>query len=140
MADRQGIGNMPAGVAFVGVITLLMGLATMALGGVWLWVSGDAALLGEVDTSADDAKIYGWASLGLGLIITLVAIGLFRGSRLARFLVVLLMVARIGLDVYALLAVDGFAWLPAAISIAWAVLIILMLSTNRASRFFLSHH
>ncbi|WP_297083488.1 hypothetical protein [uncultured Demequina sp.] len=139
-AERQGIGNMPAGVAFVAVLALLMGVATMALGGVWLWVSSDDALLGEVDTTASDATIYGWVSLGLGLVILLVAVGLFRRSRLSRFLVVLLMVVRIGADVFALIAIDGFAWVPAAIGIGWALLIILMLSTARATRYFLSHH
>ena len=135
--DKQGIGHMPVGVAFVGVLAILNGIAAIAVGVLWLWASGDADLLGEVDTSADDAQIYGWSALILGAIIVLVSIGLLRGSRFARFLVLALMVLRIGIDVFALLVVDGYSWLQAAIGIGWALLIIIVLTTRRASAFFL---
>ncbi|WP_084040409.1 hypothetical protein [Demequina sp. NBRC 110053] len=136
MVEKQGVGNMPAGVAFVGVLTLLNAVATMVLGGLLLWASGDAEVLGEVDLTADDAQIFGWSALVVGAITLLVGIGLFRGSRFARFLVITLMVIRIGLDVFALLAIDGYPWIQGAISIAWAALIIIMLTTSRASAFF----
>jgi hypothetical protein len=135
--EKQGIGNMPVGVALVGVLSLLNGVAAIVIGGLWLWASGDADVLGEVDTTADDAQIYGWTALILGVVIVLVSMGLLRGSRFARFLVLALMVLRIGIDVYALLEVDGYSWLQAAIGMAWALLIIIMLTTRRASAFFL---
>ncbi|WP_084104396.1 hypothetical protein [Demequina sp. NBRC 110056] len=134
--EKQGIGNMPAGVAFVGVLTILNAAATMALGGLFLWASGDAEVLGEVDVTADDAQLFGWTALILGAITLLVGIGLFRGSRFSRFLVMTLMVFRIGLDVFALIAVEGYPWIQAAISIGWSFLIIIMLTTSRASAFF----
>jgi hypothetical protein len=135
--QRQGVGNMPAGVAFVAVLTMLNGFLTLALGAMWLWLSGDADLLGDVDTTADDARLYGWTSLALGAIITLVAFGLFSGSRFARFLVMTLMVLRIGIEVFALIALEGYSLWQASIGIAWAALIVIMLTTRPASRFFL---
>lgn len=135
--EKQGIGNMPVGVALVGVLSLLNGVAAIVIGGLWLWASGDADVLGEVDTTADDAQIYGWTALILGVVIVLVSMGLLRGSRFARFLVLALMVLRIGIDVYALLEIEGYSWLQAAIGIAWALLIIIVLTTRRASAFFL---
>lgn len=135
--EKQGIGNMPVGVALVGVLSLLNGVAAIVIGGLWLWASGDADVLGEVDTTADDAQIYGWTALVLGVVIVLVSMGLLRGSRFARFLVLALMVLRIGIDVYALLEIEGYSWLQAAIGIAWALLIIIVLTTRRASAFFL---
>ncbi|GIG53261.1 DUF7144 family membrane protein [Demequina activiva] len=135
--DKQGIGNMPVGVAFVGVLSILNGIAAIVIGGLWLWASGDADVLGEVDTSADEATIYGWTALVLGVIIVLVSVGLLRGSRFARFLVLTLMVLRIGADVFALIMVDGYSVVQAVIGIAWALLIIVMLTTRKASSYFL---
>lgn len=135
--EKKGLGHMPVGVAFVGVLAILNGVAAIVVGGLWLWASGDAVVLGEVDTTADDAQAYGWTALILGVVIVLVSVGLLRGSRFARFLVLALMVLRIGVDVLALIMLDGYSWLQAGIGIAWALLIIVLLTTRRASAFFL---
>lgn len=135
--EKQGVGNMPAGVAFVGVLTIINAIATVVIGIMWLWVSGDEDALGGVDLTSSEAQTYGWTALVIGQITVLVAVGLFRGSRPARFLVLTLMILRIGLDVFALIYVDGYSWVQAGIGIAWAALIIAMLTTRSASRFFL---
>ncbi|WP_152650304.1 DUF7144 family membrane protein [Demequina aestuarii] len=127
---------MPVSVAFVGVLVLLNALATFAVGAMWLWAAGDADVLGDVDTTADDAQAYGWTAVALGVIILLVGIGLFRGSRFSRFLVMALMVLRIGLDVFAIVQIDGYSLPQGLVSIAWSLLILILLTTAPASRYF----
>ncbi|MFV0634805.1 hypothetical protein [Demequina sp.] len=134
---RQGVGNMPVGVAIIGMLTLLNGVATLVIGSLWLWLSADATDMGGEGMTTDQAQALGWTAVAAGVLTVLVGIGLLRGSRLARFLVMTLMVLRIGIDVFALLWIDGYPWVQGAVAILWAGVIIGMLTTRRASLYFM---
>ncbi|MFW7414031.1 hypothetical protein [Demequina sp. SO4-18] len=136
MAERQGLGKMPVSVAFVGVLVVLDALATLAVGVTWLLTAGEADLFGAVDIGSDEFSVYGWTATLLGLIILLVGIGLFRGSRIARLLVMALMVLRIAFEVVALVQIGGYSLVLGLASIGWSLLILVLLTTAPATRYF----
>ncbi len=129
----------PGSVTVVVVLTWIYALMMILAGALWLFAAGDGGFVADVDGSATDARVYGWSVLALGVVALLTAIGLGAGSRLARFLIIAIMVLRIGVDVLGLVGISGYPVWQALLSIAWALLIISMLSTRRAARWFLDH-
>ncbi len=125
----------PAGVTFVVVLTWLSALVDMIGGGVLVWLSFSAGDL-DVDVTAQQLQIYGGTLLGVGLVTAAVALGLAAGSQVSRVLIYVLMLARIAAAVYALRTLDELAHWQAIGQIVGAGLIVLMLSTPRASAFF----
>ncbi|WP_062076514.1 DUF7144 family membrane protein [Demequina globuliformis] len=129
--------SRPGSVTFVVVLVWIYAIMMLISGGLWLWMSNDSAFVGDVDVDAGEAQIYGWTILVMGLITLLTAIGLGRGSRLARFIVNAVMTLRIIADVLGLLLLTGYPLWQAVVSIAWAALILVLLNNRASSRWFL---
>jgi hypothetical protein len=122
----------PGSVTFVVVIMWLFALGSI--------ISGVLILLNQerVVVIGSDPSTYAWASILIGAFLALLAIALSNGSRLIRFLIIVVMMFRIALDVYAWLNIDDISLVQLGISSAFALLVIVLLSTRRAIQFFRS--
>jgi hypothetical protein len=134
MSSPWTTARRPGGVTFVATITFLIAFLSM--------VRGFLAILGEGgpvsgDLAGVSLTTYGWVELGFGIATALVAIGLFRGSGLARLLVTALMVLRIVAAVWAGFSGNGLVWLLASALVGGlAVLVLLLLWNGRADAWF----
>lgn len=120
----------PGSVTLVVFLMWLFALGSI-IGGVLILMNQDKVLVIGADPST-----YAWASIIIGAFMALLAIALSNGSRLIRFLIILVMLFRIALDVYAWVMIDGVNVTQIVISIVFAVLVIALLSTKRALEFF----
>ncbi|MDN4483736.1 hypothetical protein [Demequina lignilytica] len=125
----------PAGVTFVVILTWLSALLDLVGGAMLVWLSFSTEPI-DVDVTERQLQIYGGSLLGLALVTAAVALGLAAGSQLSRVVVYLLMLARIVVAGYALATLGDLTRWQAIGQIVGAALIILMLSTPRASAFF----
>jgi hypothetical protein len=126
----------PGSVTFVVVLTWIIAILDLAIGGLLLFASFNQDLLDDVGASVGDARAYGFSMLAIGLLTAVVAVALAGGSGVSRVVVITLMVLRIALGVWALVTVGGNTVWGAIAEIVFGVLIIGMLSTRRASAFF----
>lgn len=125
----------PAGVTFVVILTWLSALLDLIGGAVLVWLSFSADSI-DADVTEQQLQIYGGSLLGIGLVTAAVALGVAAGSQFSRVLVYLLMLGRIAVAGYALATLGDLTRWQAIGQIVGAALIILMLSTPRASAFF----
>lgn len=125
----------PGSVTFVVFLTWVIALITI-IGGVSLLLLGEDTLA-DLGITSSNVTLYAWIEIGWGVVVALVAMGLARGSGLARFLVTMLMLIRIVSAVFAALAIAGTTgfW-TVVISGGIAVIILSMLWTARATAFF----
>ena len=82
----------------------------------------------------DAVRLAGWVLLLLGLVIALVAIGLSKGSNFLRILLAIILLFRIGGDIWLILNAnyDPAVWL----SMAFNLFILYLLFNAKASAFF----
>lgn len=115
----------PGGVTLVGILVVVMGLAMLVNGGLGLVRGGQGAA----------GIVVSIVLLAVGLVYLLVAWGVFRGSRAARLVVVVLsLIALVG-SVLELVSEEQGRVLSAATAVVAAV-IVLLLFTRRARSFF----
>ncbi|WP_061964369.1 hypothetical protein [Demequina aurantiaca] len=128
----SSVATRPASVTFVVVLMWIFALGSI--------VGGVLVLTRQIDLSAaesgGDGTAYAWGSIFFGVIMALLAMALARGSRIMRVLIIIVMLVRIATDVYAWFAVSNPPVFQLGLSIAFALLIILLLSTKRAGEFF----
>jgi hypothetical protein len=123
----------PVSVTIVVVLTWFAAIMSIIAGVVALLLSADElAVSGISETSAN---IYGWTSIVIGALTALVAMGLSGGSGLARALVSVLMVARMGVGLWAILSLpEGVV--AGVMTIALALLVLFLLWNGKANAFF----
>jgi hypothetical protein len=85
----------PAILTVGGIIMLLVGIAELGLGLIWFTQRNDADLIVETGLESSRIGSYGVVYTILGALTILLAIGLLRGSRLARFLIALVNIGNI---------------------------------------------
>jgi hypothetical protein len=135
---RPYAARRPAGVTFVVALTWLVAFASMVRG--FLALFGADAMFEGTDLTGSDATVSGWVEIALGIVTALVAIGLARGSDLARLLVSALMGLRIVAAVWTAVTFSGHGGILASALIGGvATLILLLLWSYRADQFF-QHH
>ena len=132
MASEQSV-RRPASVTVVVVLTWFAAVVSIAGGVVALLLSAEE--LAAADISEASANVYGWTSIVIGAAAALVAIGLGSGSSLARALVSLLMVARMGVGLWAIISLpEGIV--AGVITIALALIVLFLLWNGKASAYF----
>jgi hypothetical protein len=128
--------NRPGTVTIVVVLTWLVAILNIVWGIVLLFNVDDLSTLAEYNADAQAARIWAIVLILFGLIVGAVASSLGKGSQFARFLVSLLMIFRIIADVF-FLAQYGSVFLGGTVAaILFAFLVLIMLWTAKASRFF----
>lgn len=123
----------PGSVTFVVVLTWISAIVAILGGILALLLSDDA--LAEAGISGSTATTYGIVEIIFGVITALVAIGLAGGNNLARFVVTVLMILRIGVGIWAITTLPNGA-ITGTIAVAFALLIIVLLWNSKASAFF----
>ena len=132
MAPEQSV-RRPASVTVVVVLTWFAAVVSIAGGVVALLLSAEE--LAVADISEASANIYGWTSIVIGAAAALVAIGLGSGSSLARALVSLLMVARMGVGLWAIISLpEGIV--AGVVTIVLALIVLFLLWNGKASAYF----
>ncbi len=132
MASEQSV-RRPASVTIVVVLTWFAAAVSIAGGVVALLLSAEE--LAAADIPEASANVYGWTSIVIGAAAALVAIGLGSGSSLARGLVSLLMVARMGVGLWAIISLpEGIV--AGVITIVLALIVLFLLWNGKASDYF----
>lgn len=132
MAGDQPV-RRPVSVTVVVVLTWFAAIVSIVAGVVALLLSADE--LAAAGIAEASANAYGWASIIIGALTALVAMGLSGGSSLARALVSLLMVARMGVGLWAILSLpEGVV--AGVLTIALALLVLFLLWNGKANAFF----
>jgi hypothetical protein len=122
-------------VVFVMILVWIVAVLSI-LGGLFFMLASEA-VLAQAGISKSAAMTYGWWEIGYGVITALVAMGLGRGSRIARLLVSLLMALRIVAAAWAAIALSGHRgfWTAVGAGVI-AIVILIMLWNARADAFF----
>jgi hypothetical protein len=132
VASEQSV-RRPASVTVVVVLTWFAAVVSIAGGVVALLLSAEE--LAAADIAEASANVYGWTSIVIGAAAALLAIGLGSGSSLARALVSLLMVARMGVGLWAIISLpEGIV--AGVITIALALIVLFLLWNGKASDYF----
>jgi hypothetical protein len=132
VASEQSV-RRPASVTVVVVLTWFAAVVSIAGGVVALLLSAEE--LAAADIAEASANVYGWTSIVIGAAAALLAIGLGSGSSLARALVSLLMVARMGVGLWAIISLpEGIV--AGVITIALALIVLFLLWNGKAGDYF----
>jgi hypothetical protein len=123
----------PGTVTFVVVLTWISAFLAI-IGGILALTASDEVLI-EAGISSSSATTYGIVDIVLGVLIAFVAIGLAGGNNLSRFLITALMVLRIAVGIWAIVALPNGA-VTGVLVVAFALLIIVFLWNAKASSFF----
>ena len=130
----------PFGVTIVTLLTWLVAVTDIAAGIAFAANAEDRSVRHDLGMTETELRSYGVALIVVGVLTALVAIGLGRGSRLARALVAFIMVLHVGGAVYALTQISWEDQRNESLSAIWQIaisgLILFVLFGNKADRFF----
>ena len=132
MSSPWTTAKRPGGVTFLASLALLIAFASMVRGFLVLF-GADVTALNPVRPSTT----YAWLEIVVGVVTALVAVGLLRGSGLARLLVTALMVVRIITAIWVAITFSGQGGLLVSVLIGGiAVIVLLLLWNGRSDAFF----
>jgi hypothetical protein len=127
----------PLLVTIIGILALLGGIAQAVFGAVFLGLRNDATLLADTKLSTSTITALGIACIVVGALTVVFAIGLLRGSRVARAFIGLSELAQLGLGIYAIVALDTARRGSAIGTVIGAVIVLYFLfGTKKAAAFF----
>lgn len=127
----------PVLVTVIGVLAVLGGVAQLGFGAVLLSLRNDATFLADANITTDQVMPMAIASMVIGVLTIVFAIGLLKGSRLSRSLVGLMELLQIGAGVYALATLDSGHRATAIGTIVGAVVVLYFLfGTQKSKDFF----
>lgn len=137
---NQYRASRPAGVSFVGILTLLQGLFNIGTGILLLPAVRTAEIEKALGTQVQEAdaqlmSTMSWVSIILGVVTLLLAVGLFRGNNLARWLVSLVMVVQL-LGAAVSLISRNASVLTSVVQLVLSLVILVFLWSRKASAFF----
>lgn len=131
----------PFGVTIVVLLTWLSALGDFVAGAVLLGGAGSHSMRHDLGLTETEMRWSGGAAIVLGLVTVMVALGLGRGARWARFLVAVLMLTHIVGAVWAITQLDWdeqrSSGLSAVGQIVVSLLILMLLFGRKGDRFFL---
>ena len=140
-APMVGPVRRPLGVTLVVLLTWLSAIGDFIGGAALLAGADDRSMRADLGLTKVEMRWSGGVVLGLGVVTVLVAIGLSRGSRFARFLVALVMVAHTVGAVWAMTQLDWdeqrSTGVSAIIQVVLSLLVLALLFGKKADRFFL---
>ncbi len=112
-------GARPGGVTLIAVLTWINGAIGI--------VSGILSLMGGGGTVA-------WVTIGLGVLVLAVGVGLLNGRNIARILAAIVFVLTLAASVYALVT-GGISWSP-IVQGGLSLIALIMLFSGKANAFF----
>jgi hypothetical protein len=124
----------PLGVTIAGYLGVIEGFLTIAIGIFVLIDNDDAALQEKSELTSSELIANGIIAILIGLIIIGLALALFQGSEVVRFLYGVFALFHLGYSVYALIALHGEQRLIAAFSSAISVFILWALFVDKEAQ------
>jgi hypothetical protein len=135
MSPNPYAERRPGGVTFVIALTWIVAFLSIVSG--FLTLMGQDSPVAGTAVDAGQPTWYGAVEIGFGVITGLVALGLAKGSGLARLLVTALMALRVGSAIWVAIEHSGQGgWLVAPLIGGPAVIVLLLLWNGRSDRFF----
>ena len=135
MSPNPYAERRPGGVTFVIALTWIVAFLSI-VSGILTLMGQDSPVVGTA-VDAGQPSWYGAVEIGFGVITGLVALGLAKGSGLARLLVTALMALRMGSAIWVAIEHSGQGgWLVAPLIGGPAVIVLLLLWNGRSDRFF----
>jgi hypothetical protein len=128
--------SRPGGVTLVAVLTWISGAINLVTGVLLLFQLGNADLVARFGGSAVVIAL-AVAVMILGIVVLIVAGGLFRGSNGARVVSTLFQVLSIVAAIYVSIQAPTFLW-SSIVSIVVSIAVIALLFSGRANTFFRS--
>ncbi len=127
----------PVLVTVIGVLAVLGGIAQVVFGAVLFGLRNDASFLHDTSLTTDQVPPMAIASMIIGVLTVVFAIGLLKGSRVSRTVVGLMELLQIGAGVYAITTLDSSHRASAVGSIIGAVVVLYFLfGTQKSKQFF----
>ena len=127
----------PIVVTIIGVLAIIGGVAQAVFGAVLLTLRNDATFLADANIESSQVTALAIATLVIGVLTVIFAIGLLKGSRVSRMIVGVMEVLQIAGAGYTIAALDSARRGPAIGSIVGAVIVLYFLfGTEKAKRFF----
>jgi hypothetical protein len=123
--------HRPLGVTIAGYLGVIEGFLTIAIGIFVLIDNDDAALQEKSELTSSELIANGIIAILIGLFIIGLALALFQGSEVVRFLYGVFALFHLGYAVYALIALHGEQRLIAAFSSAISVFILWALFVDK---------
>jgi hypothetical protein len=124
-------------LTLIGVLGVIQGVITVIAGIALAVENDDRDLLRHTDVSSDAILATGIAAVILGAITILVAIGLLRGSNVARLVLGVLELLHLGGGIYVLLAHDGVQrWDGLWVIILSLLILWIIFGSERSQAFF----
>jgi len=116
---------------------MIAGVGQIAFGGLLVSQRNDAELLTEADITSSQALAIGLVTLVFGVLSIVFALGLFRGSRIARLFVGVLEIGQIIAATITIATLDSSRRASAIGSVVSALIVLYFLfGTDKAKRFF----
>lgn len=135
MSPNPYAERRPGGVTFVIALTWIVAVLSI-VSGFLTFMGQDSPVAGSA-VDAAQPPWYGMVEMGFGVVTALVAIGLAKGSDLARLIVTALMVFRVVSALWVAFEHSGKGgWLVAPLLGGPAVIVLLLLWNGRSDRFF----
>lgn len=127
----------PILVTVIGVVGIIGGIAQTAFGALLIGLRNDEAFLADADIESGSVVAIAVACVVVGVLTVVFAIGLLKGSRVARALLGVSELSRIGLGIYTIAALDAERR-PAAVGNILTALVVLyfLFGTQKAKQFF----
>ncbi len=141
MSTAPGLASpRPTSVSVAVAIGWISVIIDLVAGVALLVLAGNDDVTSALGTDASTARTIGIVTLVMAAILALVVYLLGRGSNIARMLVTIVMLVRIGVSIWALFAFGTHQLAEAIIAIAIAVTAIALLWNDKANTFFATNN
>ena len=127
----------PVLVTIIGIVAMLGGVGQVAFGGVLLGLRNDAQFLADANMTTNKVTYIATALVAIGVLTVVFAVGLLKGSRVARDLIGVMEVLGLGAAIYTIAALDTSHRASAIGNIVGTVIVLFFLfGTEKAKAFF----
>lgn len=128
----------PAGVTLVVFLAYLSGILDVVSGLLLLLARNDAAAQRDSGLDGGTLMLVGIVTILIGVFVILLAGALGRGSSGARLIVTAVMVARLGIGIWGVIAIHSVTRWSSLLSAVIAAVVLLLLWSSSASEWFAS--
>jgi cytochrome bd-type quinol oxidase subunit 2 len=131
-------GNRPFPVTLLSVLAILIGVADVIAGGLFIVTRNSREVEASAQASAEVLLVVGIVYLVVGVIYLAVARGLWHGSNGSRVIVNVVAVANLAAGVWLLTQSTGSTRVQAVVSLVLALILLGIVNSGRAKAYFLA--
>jgi hypothetical protein len=132
----QSVAERPSSVTVAVTVGWLAVILDVVAGATLFALAGNESVLDALDSTESTVRALGIGTLISGAILAIVVFTLGRGSNVSRLLVSIVMAARIGIYVWAIIAIGSHALTEAIVGMAMAITVLALLWNDKANAYF----